>query len=53
MVTCSMSFEVENQFFESERVNTYHSKKNDRSNIVQLVNRARALQQGDKSVLIY
>ena len=55
-----MTTELANRFIEYETVkdvwdavHKYHSKKNDRSKIAQLVSRSCALQQGEKSVLTY
>ena len=36
-----------------DTVHKYHSKKNDRSKIAQLVNKASILQQGEQSILRY
>ena len=56
----SVSTELANRFIEYETVkeirdaaHKYHSKKNDKSKITQLVTKACTLQQGDKSVLAY
>ena len=53
-----MTTELVNQFIEYETikdvwdvVHKYHSKKNDRFKISQLVSQSCALQQGDKSIL--
>ena len=56
----SMTTELANCFIEYATVKeiwdaaqTYHSKKNDKAKIAQLVIRAGALQQGEKTVLVY
>ena len=56
----SMNTEMANRFIQYETVNEmwdtvhkYHSKKNDRSKIAQLVNKTSVLQQGEQSILRY